>query len=113
MRVVEILKDMQDLAKRKNKTYGDSYDKAGKILDILYPNGPTGLSTVLYFLIVQIVHKLSRVSQTKGMSLIDSLIDLSMYSILAIVQVEKETGSSFKVFGWKAFFKGVFPKPKI
>lgn len=78
----EIGRTIGALVDEKNKAYGDSFKHAGKILEVLYPNGvrPDQYQDMLYT--VRVVDKLFRLATDKDAFGENPAQDIAGYSIL-------------------------------
>ena len=79
--------EVGNLVDEKQKSYGDSFGKSGKVMEILYPDGiaPEALNDAL--VIVRIIDKLFRISTANGKD--DSMgedpfMDIVGYGLLSL-----------------------------
>lgn len=79
-----------ELTQAKNEAYGDSFEKAGKVLELLYPNGihPTQYRDALG--IVRVVDKLFRIATRKDAFGESPWKDISGYGLLGAVADEAQ-----------------------
>lgn len=80
----DILGEMADTYRERNKVYGDNFRIVGKVLADLHPDGATQLSASdheLYHLWSLLVVKLSRFA-VGGLTHLDSIHDLSVYAAM-------------------------------
>lgn len=73
----------------KQKAYGDSFGKAGKILEILYPNGIALDQYDDVLTIARIVDKLFRIATDKDAMGESPWRDVNGYSLLAYIRDQK------------------------
>lgn len=89
----QILENMAETFRKRNKVYGDNYMKVGAIMKILFPNGVT-LQTPEDFnrwhLFELMIVKLTRFTNT-GMLNIDSIHDLAVYAAMVESTINKDT----------------------
>ena len=80
----EILDDMSDTYRERNKIYGDNYKKAGKVMEVLFPQG-VKLERADQFLklhlLEMIVMKLTRFTNS-NLTHKDSIHDLAVYAAM-------------------------------
>ncbi len=88
-RIKQLANEIANVLQIKNMQYGDSFSKAPKILEILYPEGirPNQYKDLLT--IVRILDKINRISGGKGETE-DPYKDIAGYGILAQVLHEEE-----------------------
>lgn len=83
--VAELLKQAQMTFEERNKSYGSSYEKQGKVMTALYPDGIT-LKTEEDFnrfgVINMIISKICRYSNNFKDGHLDSVHDLGVYSFI-------------------------------
>jgi hypothetical protein len=86
-------KEIGELVDLKNKMYGDSFNKSGDILKILYPNGiiPEQYDDLLF--ITRIVDKLFRIATDKKALGESPVKDMAGYCILCVERNERSDGS--------------------
>lgn len=87
------LKKAQEIAnivEQKNKSYGDSFNKAGGILKILFPDGinPEQYTDVLS--IARIIDKLFRIANNKNAFGENPYEDMVGYALLGSLREKKE-----------------------
>ena len=82
MTYVELAKTIGELVEMKNEAYGDSFHQAGRILEILYPQGiqPDQYHRVLYT--ARVIDKLFRLATAPDAFGEDPTRDIAGYSIL-------------------------------
>ncbi len=86
----KIAKEIGKLVKEKNTAYGDSFNRAGEILEILYPYG-VGLDDYKDMLaIVRIIDKLFRIATDKEAFEESPWRDIVGYALLGAVNDEEE-----------------------
>lgn len=86
----EIGKEIGELVEEKNQAYGSAFDKAGKILEVLYPDGikPDQYSDMLAT--VRILDKLFRVATNKKAFNEEPWKDVAGYGILGVHKEQKK-----------------------
>lgn len=109
-KVIKAMTESMELFRKKNKDYGDSMHKFGKIMEILFPNFSlfSGTNNVKKYniigIFVQIIGKITRLSNllTKNEkeinfeSIKDTLIDISNYSLMLYSLLESKKLESKK-----------------
>lgn len=75
----EIATEIADLVSDRQKTYGDSFGNAGKILEVLYPNGVKADQYTDVLSIARILDKLFRIANGQYN---DSYRDIAGYALL-------------------------------
>tara|TARA_B100000424_G_scaffold109396_1_gene82316 strand:- start:1807 stop:2151 length:345 start_codon:yes stop_codon:yes gene_type:complete len=88
MKYEKIATEIGKLVDQKNKAYGDSFGKAGKILEILYPNGVDPRSYMDFLTIVRVIDKLFRIANDKGAFQENPWRDIAGYAILSVANDE-------------------------
>jgi hypothetical protein len=75
--------DIGSLVEEKQKAYGDSFSKSGKVMEILFPDGvpPEQMGDALT--IVRVIDKLFRIATDKDAFGEDPWRDIAGYAILA------------------------------
>lgn len=76
----------------KNKAYGDSFSKSGKIIKILYPDGIKLKQYDDALAVIRIVDKLFRIATDKDAFGESPFRDIVGYGILGTYKSEKEKG---------------------
>lgn len=78
------------LVDEKNRAYGNSFNQAGQILEILYPNGiqPGQYSDVLCM--VRILDKMFRIATDRDALGESPYGDIAGYALLGLERVERE-----------------------
>jgi len=79
----EIAKRIGKLVDKKNKAYGDSFNRAGKVLKELYPNGVQPKDYRNMLSIIRIIDKLFRVANDQDAFGEDPWQDIVGYGLLA------------------------------
>lgn len=84
--------EIADLVVKKQKAYGRSFDKAGRILGILYPNGarPDQMNDVA--VMVRILDKFSRIATDPDAFGEDPREDVLGYALLWAENIKKKIG---------------------
>lgn len=72
------------LVEEKNEAYGDSFSKAGKIMQSLYPNGISLLQMEDALVVVRILDKLSRIANRKDAFKENPYRDIAGYGLLGM-----------------------------
>ena len=100
----EILAEMADTYRERNKVYGDNYKRVGDVMKALFPNGVT-INTAEQFnvwhLFELMVVKMTRFANT-GLSHQDSIHDLAVYAAMVeslITPPEAELQPAAEEFG--------------
>jgi len=84
-----IAADIATLVSDKNAAYGDSFAKAGDILETLYPNGITREQYRDMLAVVRVVDKLFRVATDRDALGESPWRDIAGYALLACERVGK------------------------
>lgn len=74
--------EIGELVEKKNNAYGSSFDKSGKILDILYPFGVDVGNYDDFLAITRILDKLFRIATDKDAFNEDPWMDIAGYALL-------------------------------
>jgi hypothetical protein len=80
----EVGNDIGRLVDQKNAAYGSSFDNAGKILAILYPNGVTVEQYTDMLAITRVIDKLFRIANKKDAFGENPWEDVTGYGILGV-----------------------------
>lgn len=80
---MEICKEMNELYKRKNADYGDSFSKTYE------EYGPVMLAIRLEDKLQRFKRLIKAENQVKDESIRDTLIDLANYAIMGIIEIDK------------------------
>lgn len=88
MNYVKLGSEIGTLVETKNQAYGDSFNQAGKVLKILYPNGITTRQIDDALCVVRIVDKLFRVATDKDAFDESPFRDIAGYGILGAFRHE-------------------------
>jgi hypothetical protein len=85
----QIGKEIGALVDKKNAAYGSSFDNAGDILKVLYPNGvqPDQYTDVLA--IIRVIDKLFRIANNKNAFDEEPWKDIAGYGILGVKKERK------------------------
>jgi hypothetical protein len=78
------------LVEAKNAAYGDSFNKAGDILKILYPAGITPIQYKDMLAVVRIIDKLFRIASDKSAFNESPFKDIAGYGILGCSEKENK-----------------------
>lgn len=88
----DILAEMADTYRERNKVYGDNYKRVGDVMMALFPNGVT-LETAeqfnIWHLFELIVVKITRFANSK-LQHQDSIHDLAVYAAMVESLIRKE-----------------------
>lgn len=79
----DIANKLGELVTEKNAAYGDSFGKAGTILEVLYPNGIEPYQYRDMLAVVRVIDKLFRIANTKDAFDEDPWMDIAGYGILS------------------------------
>ena len=81
---IDIGHEIGQLLEAKNLAYGNSFERSGEVMAILYPNGvpPEGHKDALA--IVRIIDKLFRIANAKGAFGEDPWRDIAGYAMLSL-----------------------------
>lgn len=89
---VEKAREIGELVERKQKEYGDSWGKAGRILEILYPDGVRPDQYHTFLGITRVIDKLCRLANgNQGEE--NAWEDLAGYGLLGAVGGERDVSS--------------------
>jgi hypothetical protein len=77
------------LVDKKNEAYGSSFDKSGKILDVLYPYGVDVGNYDDFLAITRILDKLFRIATDKDSFNEDPWMDIAGYALLGAARKRK------------------------
>jgi len=83
------------LVERKNKAYGDSFEKACKLLEILYPDGVKPDQYLDMLALVRLIDKMFRIANDKGAFDEDPWADIAGYGILGMRSKRKDKDLAF------------------
>lgn len=84
----KIGKEIGELLERKQISYGNSFSKACKIFEVLYPNGIKPEQYTEMLTLIRMIDKLFRIATDKDQFQEDSFKDLAGYAILMLGQKE-------------------------
>jgi hypothetical protein len=88
----DILAEMADTYRERNKVYGDNYTRVGEVMMALFPNGVTINSKDefnVWHLFELMIVKLTRFANS-GLSHEDSIHDLAVYAAMVESLIRKE-----------------------
>jgi hypothetical protein len=88
----DILAEMADTYRERNKVYGDNYKRVGEVMMALFPNGVTINSKDefnVWHLFELMIVKLTRFANS-GLSHEDSIHDLAVYAAMVESLIRKE-----------------------
>jgi len=80
----ELGKEIGELLEKKQAAYGDSFGKAGRVMDILYPEGISLEHVDDALVVVRIIDKLFRIATDKDALGESPWRDIAGYAILAL-----------------------------
>lgn len=89
MKHAEMGRVLGELTQMKNGAYGDSFEKSGQVLELLYPNGIRPEQYRDALAIVRVVDKLFRIATRKDAFGESPWKDIAGYGILGAVSDEK------------------------
>lgn len=89
MKYAEMGRLLGELTQMKNVAYGDSFDKSGQLLELLYPNGIRPEQYRDALAIVRVIDKLFRIATRKDAFGESPWKDIAGYGILGAVSDEK------------------------
>lgn len=95
----EVAMDVAEVVKQKQEAYGNSFGKAGLILNIFYPAGIPVDCLDDALTIVRIVDKLFRIANQKNAFGENPYADIAGYSLLAIVRDQMKHPKTENVHG--------------
>ena len=84
----KIGQEIGKLVKEKNAAYGDSFGRAGKVLEILYPKGIGPSQYTDFLTIIRVIDKLFRIATRKGAFGESPWKDIVGYGILGVANDE-------------------------
>lgn len=85
----EIGKDIGALCEEKNEAYGDSFAKAGKLIELLYPDGVKPEQYTDMLGIIRVIDKLFRIATKKDAFGESPWNDIAGYGILGVFNSQK------------------------
>lgn len=85
----EIGRDIGALCEEKNKAYGDSFAKAGKLIELLYPDGVKPEEYTDMLGIIRVIDKLFRIATKKDAFGESPWNDIAGYGILGVFNTQK------------------------
>lgn len=86
----EIARSIAATVAEKNAAYGDSFERAGEIIDILYPNGIPRGKTGDALAVVRVLDKLFRIASDRDAFGESPWRDIAGYALLAVEKRERE-----------------------
>jgi hypothetical protein len=92
----EIGNEIGKLVEEKQIAYGDSFGKAGKVLEILYPNGIKIEDYQDVLTMVRIIDKLFRIANNKNAFNEEPYKDIAGYAILGTANAKENTKNGKK-----------------
>lgn len=84
------------LTEEKNEAYGDSFNRSGQILNILYPDGISPDQYRDALAVIRVIDKLFRVATKKDAFGESPWKDIAGYGILGAVSDTEEVGSKVR-----------------
>lgn len=100
-------RDIGRLIVEKQKAYGDSFHKSGKVMEQLFPKGIPPESYVDALAIVRIIDKLFRLATDPNWGGESPWGDIAGYSLLRLGDVKNKTDKLPKKDEWKIVKSGV------
>ena len=96
MKYVLLAQEIGATVEEKQLAYGDSFGKAGQVMQILYPNGiaPEQMSDALC--VVRIIDKLFRIATDRDALAESPYRDIAGYALLGASRVEAANGSQLR-----------------
>jgi hypothetical protein len=88
---VEIGTEIGELLEKKNAAYGNSFEEAKKILEVLFPNGVQLSQYQDLLTVVRIIDKLFRIASDKTAFAEDPWRDIAGYAILSLWSQSKRS----------------------
>ena len=85
----EIGRDIGALCEEKNEAYGDSFAKAGKLIELLYPDGVKPEEYTDMLGIIRVIDKLFRIATKKDAFGESPWNDIAGYGILGVFNSQK------------------------
>jgi len=95
-RFQEIGNSIGGLVDEKNAAYGDSFARAGKIMQVLYPEGVGAHQLDDALAIVRVLDKLFRIATKKDAFGEDPWRDIAGYAILAVTRNQKPADTQWE-----------------
>tara|TARA_R110000851_G_scaffold281965_3_gene435468 strand:- start:1658 stop:1951 length:294 start_codon:yes stop_codon:yes gene_type:complete len=86
----KIGREIGKLVAEKNKAYGDSFGRAGKILEILYPDGIKPEQYTDFLSVTRVIDKLFRLATAKQAFGESPWGDIAGYAILGVANDEQK-----------------------
>ena len=86
----EIARSIAVTVAEKNAAYGDSFERAGEIIDILYPNGIPRGKTGDALAVVRVLDQLFRIASDRDAFGESPWRDIVGYALLAVEKRERE-----------------------
>jgi hypothetical protein len=86
----DIALELAELVERKQEAYGNSFDKATQILQILYPEGISFEDIHNVLVITRILDKISRIATNRDSFNEDPWQDIMGYALLELQRKERE-----------------------
>jgi len=82
--------ELSELLIRKNQAYGDSFEKSGEVMSLLYPNGISTDQMTDALCITRIIDKLFRIATDKDALGESPYRDIAGYAILGAANHERK-----------------------
>jgi len=92
-RLREIAEEIGALTERKNAAYGNSFDKCGTFLQLLYPQGIAPEQYGDALALVRIFDKMMRIATQKGAFDESPYRDIAGYGLLGAARDERAAGA--------------------
>lgn len=75
---------------QKNKAYGNSFQNAGRIMEVLFPSGIPKEKLDLALVLVRVIDKLGRIANEQHAFNEDPWLDIAGYAILMLGRLESD-----------------------
>jgi hypothetical protein len=85
----ELGRDVGRLAERRNGAYGNSFNRAGKILSVLYPNGIRVEQYRDLLVVTRIIDNLFRIATDQNAFGENPFLDIAEFSLLGAVKEDR------------------------
>ena len=82
--------EVGELVERKNASYGSSFDRAGEVLRVLYPDGVKPEQYADMLGVVRTIDKLFRIATAPGALGEEPWKDIAGYGLLGYVRAQEE-----------------------
>lgn len=89
----DIGREIGKICEQKQKSYGNSFNEAHKILQVLFPNGISVEQYTDMLAIIRIIDKLFRIANNKEAFNEDPYADIAGYGLLGLIKEKKKNES--------------------